>query len=213
MTSLTSRMPTKSTPVVRSLSFGGFGIYRDNLRAFVFGGDRLLPPFFDLEEFVFPQFLYPQNAQLIQPLDVFSATYHPKFSYALEYNLNVQRELAQGMILSAGYFGARGNHLTREAEQNPFEPASGHRYNPILPSPLLTDLTDGQSFYNSFEVSVSKRPARDRAQLRRVAPALLWQCRCTRTKAHPQRPALYRHRSNAAAIWLVDQRGRMARYA
>ena len=92
-----------------------------------------------------------------QPLDVFATTYHPKFPYALEYNLNVERELAQGMILSAGYFGTRGNHLTREAEENPFEPALGHRYNPNLASPLIADLTDGQSFYNSFQVSVSKR--------------------------------------------------------
>jgi hypothetical protein len=60
----------------------------------------------------------------------------------------VERELAQGMILSAGYVGTHGNHLTREAEQNPFEAALGHRYNPNLPSPLLTDFTDGQSFYN-----------------------------------------------------------------
>ncbi len=88
---------------------------------------------------------------LTQPLDLFATTYHPKFPYALEYNLNVERELAQGMILSAGYFGTRGNHLTREAEENPFEPALGHRYNPNLASPLIADLTDAQSFYNSFQ--------------------------------------------------------------
>jgi len=41
-------------------------------------------------------------------------------------------------------------------EQNPFEPALGHRYNPNLPSPLLIVLTDAQSFYNSFQLSVSK---------------------------------------------------------
>jgi hypothetical protein len=108
---------------------------------------------------VLPQFLYSQNAQLIQPLDVYATTYYPKFPYALEYNLNVQRELAQGMILAAGYFGTRGNHLTREAEENPFGPALGTRYNPNLASPPLTDLTDGQSFYNSFPVSVSKHYA------------------------------------------------------
>ena len=142
--------------VVRS----GFGIYRDQLPAILFGVDRFLPPFFGLEEFVFPQFLNPQNAALeTQPLDLFATTYYPKFPYALQYNLNVERELAQGMILSAGYFGTRGNHLTREAEENPFEPALGHRYNPNLSSPLITDLTDAQSFYNSFQVSVSKRYA------------------------------------------------------
>jgi hypothetical protein len=139
--------------VVRS----GFGIYRDQFPAFMFGVDRALPPFFGPEEFVFPQFLNPQNALMTLPIDAFATTYYPKFPYALEYNLNVERELAQGIIFSVGYFGTRGNHLTREAEQNPFEPALGHRYNPNLPSPLLTVLTDAQSFYNSFQMSVSKR--------------------------------------------------------
>src|SRR3984957_18073593 len=141
--------------VVRS----GFGIYRDQLPAIVYDIERLLPPFFSVEEFVLPQFLNPKNAALTEPLDASVVTYRPKFPYALEYNLNVQRELAPGIILSAGYFGTRGNHLTREAEENPFEPALGHRYNPNLASPLSADLTDGQSFYNSFQLSVSKRYA------------------------------------------------------
>ena len=138
---------------------GGFGIYRDQLPAFLFGVDRFLPPFFGLEEFVFPQFLNPQAALQTQPLDLFATTYYPKFPYALQYNLNIERQLAQSIILSAGYFGTRSNHLTREGEENPYEPALGRRHNPNLASPLLTDLTDGQSFYNSFQVSVSKRYA------------------------------------------------------
>src|SRR5580700_5717729 len=97
--------------VVRS----GFGIYRDQLPALVFGFERFLPPFFGLEEFIFPQFLNPQNAAETQALDAFAPTYYPKFPYALQYDLNVERELAQGVIFSAGYFGTRGNHLTREA--------------------------------------------------------------------------------------------------
>ena len=141
--------------VIRS----GFGIYRDQLPAISFDIERLLPPFFSVEEFVFPQFLTPQNAAETQSLDASVMTYHPKFPYAMEYNLNVERELAQGLILSAGYFGTRGNHLIREAEENPYEPALGHRYNPNLASPLSADLTDGQSFYNSFQASVSKRYA------------------------------------------------------
>ena len=75
-----------------------------------------------------------------QPLDLFTMTFYPKFPYAMQYNLNVERELAQGMILTVGYFGTRGNHLTREGEQNPFEPALGHRYNPNLSSPLTNDI-------------------------------------------------------------------------
>jgi hypothetical protein len=138
---------------------GGTGIFRDQLPVLLFGVDRFLPPFFGIDSFVFPSFLNPQNAVLTQPLYVSSTTYHPKFPYALQYNLNLQREIAPGTILNAGYFGARGNHLPREAEQNPFEPTLGHRYNPNLPSPLLADLTDSQSFYNSFQLSVSKQYA------------------------------------------------------
>jgi hypothetical protein len=138
---------------------GGAGIFRDQLPVLLFGVDRFLPPFFDIDSFVFPSFLNPQNALLTQPLYVVSTTYHPKFPYAMQYNLNLQREIAPGTILSAGYFGARGNHLPQEAEQNPFEPALGHRYNPNLPSPLLTVLTDGQSSYNSFQLSVSQQHA------------------------------------------------------
>jgi len=95
-----------------------------------------------LNSYVFPGFLNPQNALLTQPLYVFQATYHPKFPYALQYNLNLEREIAPGTFLTAGYFGARGNHLLREIEANPFESALGHRYNPNLPSPLLEDRTD-----------------------------------------------------------------------
>lgn len=140
----------------KTLLRGGAGIFRDQLPFILFGVDRFLPPFFGLNSYVFPSFLSPQNAFLKQPLYVIQMTYHPKFPYALQYNLNLEREIAPDTILTAGYFGARANHLPRETEQNPFEPGLGHRYNPNLPSPLLEVLTDSQSFYNSFQLSVSK---------------------------------------------------------
>jgi hypothetical protein len=135
----------------------GVGTFRDQLRVLSYGGDRFLPPFFAVNSLVFPSFPHPQTASITQPIFVYSMTYHPKFPYALQYNLNLQREIAVGTVLTAGYFGARGNHLTREGEQNPFEPALGHRFNPNLPSPLQTDLTDAQSFYNSLQLSVARR--------------------------------------------------------
>jgi len=138
---------------------GGAGIFRDQFPIYLFGTDRFLSPFFSINSFVFPTFLNPQDALITEPLDLFSMTYQPKFPYALQYNLNLEREIARGTIVSAGYFGARGNHLPREVEANPFEPALGHRYNPNLPSPLLEVLTDAQSFYNSFQLSVSQRHA------------------------------------------------------
>jgi Carboxypeptidase regulatory-like domain/TonB dependent receptor len=143
------------SPDGKAVLRGGAGIFRDQLPVILFGADRLLPPFFGINTLVFPSLPSPQDAVLTQTLFVFNTTYHPKFPYALQYNLNFEREIAGGAILSVGYFGARGNHLIREAEQNPFEPALGHRFNPNLPSPLLTALTDAQSFYNSFQLSVS----------------------------------------------------------
>jgi hypothetical protein len=139
---------------------GGTGIFRDQFPVILFGAGRFLPPFFGINSDVFPSFLDPQNAVLTQPIYIIETTYHPKFAYALQYNLNLEREISPGTILRAGYFGARGNHLTRGAEQNPFEPALGHRYNPSLPSPLQMVLTDAQSFYNSFQLSVSSQSAK-----------------------------------------------------
>ena len=136
---------------------GGSGIFRDQLPVILLGIDRFLPPFFGINTLIFPSFPSPQNAVLAQPLFLFQTTYHPKFPYALQYNLNLEREITRGTILSAGYAGARGNHLPRAGEQNPFEPALGHRFNPNLPSPLDMVLTDGQSFYNSFRLSVSRQ--------------------------------------------------------
>ena len=134
---------------------GGGGIFRDQFPVSLFGLGRVLPPFYGVNSYVFPSFLSPQNA-VPQSLDVYQMTYHPKFSYALQYNLNLEREVSPETILSAGYFGARGNHLPRGVEANPFEPTLGHRYNPNLPSPLAEDLTDAQSFYNSLQLSVSQ---------------------------------------------------------
>jgi len=143
----------------KTLLRGGTGIYRDQLPEILFGVDRFLPPFESFNSYVFPTFLNPQSALLTQPLYILQTTYHPKFPYAWQYNLTLEREIAPGTVLTSGYLGARGNHLPREVEANPFQPALGHRLNPNLPSPLLEDLTDAQSFYNSFQLSVSRHNA------------------------------------------------------
>ncbi|HVI07233.1 MAG TPA: TonB-dependent receptor [Candidatus Binatia bacterium] len=136
---------------------GGTGIFRDQFPAILYGVDRYLPPFFEIISSVLPSFRNPLNSALTQPLFLYSMTYHPKFPYALQYNLNLEREITPKTTLTVGYLGARGIHLLRGAEENPFLPALGRRFNADLPSPLLTSLTDAQSFYNALEVGVSKR--------------------------------------------------------
>jgi hypothetical protein len=39
--------------------------------------------------------------------------------YVMQYNLNIQRELSRGMILTVGYVGSRGLHLLTQQEANP----------------------------------------------------------------------------------------------
>ena len=111
---------------------GGAGIFRDQLPFILFGVDRFLPPFFDINSFVFPSFLNPQNALLMQPLYVIQMTYHPKFPYALQYNLNLE----QGN--RAGYYSHR--RLFWCARQSP---SSRNRTEPLrtgLGSSLQSEL-------------------------------------------------------------------------
>jgi hypothetical protein len=107
--------------------------------------------------------------------------------YAMNYNLTVQRELPGQMILSIGYVGAQGRHLERAYEINPSLPGlcaaipscistTGDRAqqgfnfpqnfrNPtVVPGTSLLyfgsvgqEATDGNSNYNSLQVSLNKR--------------------------------------------------------
>lgn len=43
----------------------------------------------------------------------------PSTPYVMQYNLNIQRELARGMIFSVGYIGSHGLHLLTGQEANP----------------------------------------------------------------------------------------------
>lgn len=107
--------------------------------------------------------------------------------YSVNYNLTVQRELPGQMILSVGYVGSQGRHLERAFELNPSLPGAcaadpacigttgsraqqgfffpqNFKYSATIPG--TTELaigsvgqqaTDGNSKYNSLQVSLNKR--------------------------------------------------------
>ena len=58
-----------------------------------------------------------------EPLDI--NTINPNFTspYAMNYNLNVQRELPGSLLFQAGYVGSLGRHLELTYEGNPISPA------------------------------------------------------------------------------------------
>jgi Carboxypeptidase regulatory-like domain/TonB dependent receptor/TonB-dependent Receptor Plug Domain len=92
-----------------------------------------------------------------------------------QYSLNVQSELHEGWLLEVGYVGTRGTHLARLRSLNQALSASAN--NPIrgvttntltntplrvpvpgVPPDSLVDMeTEGSSWYNGLEVSLTKR--------------------------------------------------------
>lgn len=101
----------------------------------------------------------------------------PNFRPALiqQYSLNVQTELHDGWLLEVGYVGTRGTHLVRQRSLNQALVASAN--NPIRsqttntvanissrvpilgipPDSLLEMESEGSSWYNGLEVSLTKR--------------------------------------------------------
>ncbi len=99
--------------------------------------------------------------------------------YLLQYNLNVQREISNGTVLTVGYVGSHGVHLLTQQDQNPPIPtidSSGVYHfstvsstgaivvNPRI-NPNFTVLTmavpDTTSRYNSLQASLNRRLTRN----------------------------------------------------
>ncbi len=104
----------------------------------------------------------------------------PRFAvpYSINDNLTIQREIPGQMILSVGYVGAFGRHEERAFELNPginpaacaasttcinnrviqgFVQPGNFKYDPTVFGSLGQQSTDGNSRYNSLQVSLNKR--------------------------------------------------------
>jgi hypothetical protein len=123
----------------------------------------------------FSQF-YPMSINVIDP--------NFTSPYAMNFNLNIQRELPGAMILQMGYVGSQGRHLELVYEGNPISPAGAaacaadpkcvsNRANQHVAYPdhalyapgnifasVGTQSSRGVSSYNSFQVSLNKRLSR-----------------------------------------------------
>jgi Carboxypeptidase regulatory-like domain len=104
----------------------------------------------------------------------------PRFAvpYSINDNVTIQREIPGQMILSVGYVGAFGRHEERAFELNPginpaacaasttcidnrviqgFVQPANFKYDPTVFGSLGQQATDGNSRYNSLQVSLNKR--------------------------------------------------------
>jgi hypothetical protein len=107
-------------------------------------------------------------------------TVSPDFRPALiqQFGLNVQNELRPGLLLEVGYVGTLGRHLVRSRilnqamDASPSHPVRGQTENTLaniplrvpvvgIPSTALQEVESaGQSWYNAFEASLTKRLSR-----------------------------------------------------
>jgi len=98
--------------------------------------------------------------------------YQPKRNYVMQWNLNVQRELASGLTALIGYVGSHGLHQPVKPEDAnitiPTLTSAGYLWplpntNPPVVNPNFGDIRgaffEGSSFYDALQAGIQKRMA------------------------------------------------------
>ena len=105
----------------------GFGIFHDQILSHYFSGGFAIrvPPFFTrgnlqpsngLEDGDFPTGAFEKFATVEARQEGEYFEFKPSQPYAMQFNLNIQRELTPDTVVSVGYVGYRGIHMKRIAE-------------------------------------------------------------------------------------------------
>ncbi len=155
---------------------GGFGIYYDEFLGFTGSQKKSSTPYYNIASN--PNFdssqLFPNAIAAAAgfPFLVQISDYlHERSPMVLRYDFSLRRRLPGGWQGQASYVGARGNGLFRRFESNqfpvpilrpdgsPFFPSGAGAVNPRF-GPMTMVTTDGQSFYNSLQLSANKNLSR-----------------------------------------------------
>jgi hypothetical protein len=160
---------------------GGYGIYFSELTSNQQGGDTQ-PPFafnttyFDVQlsdpwakvgRSLLPFIFNPQNPLFIFPMNVTYTHRNFRAPYFQQYNLTIQRQVKQGLLVEAGYVGNAGRKLRTQISLNNavFIPGGSTTANiqqrrPILPQ-YYGDIAENRnlakSHYDALQISVTKR--------------------------------------------------------
>ena len=151
---------------------GGFGIFYDlPLVHFLFQPALRNPPFFKRETTDLSDGDFPTGAfdRLLEQgvADVEGLEPEPSSSYRMQYNLNIQHEILRNTLITVGYVGGRGVHLSRVSfdtnlhtpivqDGRLFFPEGQSKPNSAF-GQIPFSFFDASSFYNSFQLGVNRR--------------------------------------------------------
>lgn len=159
---------------------GGFGIFHDQVAPRTYASDYYLAPPFAFTFLPVPSFPAPfanyAPGGPAPPTSILEGVDYQINSapYAMQYNLNIQREVMANTVLTVGYVGSRGVHLFIQHDQNPPIPTIGANGQPVFASlvngtivtnPRLdpafsyvnNSTPSGNSNYNSLQLSLNRR--------------------------------------------------------
>ena len=110
-------------------------------------------------------FIPPSNVQFIKPPGL-AVSYTPdwKPGRTMSWNMTVEHQLLNGLLIRAGYVGSKGTHLGYNSDVNAPLPGPGATAgNETQRRPnqnfleVVQDISGGNSIYNALQVSVEKR--------------------------------------------------------
>ena len=151
---------------------GGFGIFDNLPLPYLFELTTLLTaPFFELGNVTtLPQGSFPKGAFPLLTTPTLRYAYiqpNPPRSYVMQWNFNVQQDIAPNTVLQVGYTGSRGVHLPyftndfdmvlpASTPQGYVWPTGGTRLNPNV-GQISGTMWNSDSIFHALEVQVTRR--------------------------------------------------------
>lgn len=150
----------------------GFGAFYDNVNLNELQFTRLVAPFYANFTLVadskvpniFVDTLFPSLNAITRFPAPFSVDPNNRTPYALEYNLDIQRQLGKNFVLEIGYSGSNSHKLWKRYNQNQaeFDPTNSIPIQKRLPYPqfdpgILTSANDANGHYDGGFVKLEKR--------------------------------------------------------
>lgn len=148
---------------------GGFGIFFDQILPFLYDPQQWNPPFFivaDVRNVRYPN-PFAGGAIRVTPSPYGINHFNESTAYTIQYNLNLQQEIAPNTVLTVGFVGNRGVHLPGNRDVNSaiptilpdgskFHPPGSRRRNPNFGRTSVIEWTRN-SVYNSLQLSITRR--------------------------------------------------------